>query len=214
MSYCSKHTSSTSIGRCGDCGRNICGQCRRYYNGTMYCKECNERIWYKNNKQFKDKLKYGKYKYSSAPEKSTLLSNFLQLLIIGISGLIIYKLGLKYNILPENLGGTMKNTISKIQNFNPNDMYNEKLTKTKLKSFKRIFEIYRTDNGKYPSDFNSFINEMFEEDQRELNKKDAWGNDFVYKVDNSKDIYTVISKGPDNRLDTEDDIQVSNKKKK
>ena len=92
------------------------------------------------------------------------------------------------------------------------DIYSAKTTKTRLTSFKKAADMYKASNGNYPHTFDVFIDEMFEEDQREINKVDSWGEKIIYRYDSANDIYEFISPGPDKTFDTEDDIIISNKK--
>ncbi len=209
---CSKHPASAAVGRCSDCGVYFCASCRRFLNGVTYCRSCHQKRWYKENKQFKDKLQYGKYKTASKTSLSKTTSTFIQLLIFGIIGLIAYKVCEKKGFITKD---SFSNLGDKIKNFNPNDSYSARITETKLNSFKKIVTIYSANNnGNLPDNFEQFLNEMFEDDQREINRKDAWGIEFVYRYNSANNSYQFISAGPDKQIDTDDDIIISNKKNK
>ena len=209
---CSKHAASKAVGKCGDCGVYFCASCRRYHNGIMYCRSCYQKRWYKDNKQFKDKLQHGLYSSSTAQSSTSIISTFIQTLIIGILGIIAYKFADNKGWLTKENLNNIKQSVSSLKN--PADIYSAKNTGTRLKSFKKIADMYKASNGSYPKTFDIFIDEMFENDQKEINKTDAWGNKIIYRYDSSDDVYEFISCGADKTLDTEDDIIVTNKKNK
>ena len=66
-------------------------------------------------------------------------------------------------------------------------------------------EIYHIDLDDYPDT----IDQLHPDYTRDPPKFDAWRNEFVYKVSSDKQNYELISKGPDGKLNTEDDIVFS-----
>ncbi|SNR80455.1 type II secretion system major pseudopilin GspG [Desulfurobacterium atlanticum] len=93
-----------------------------------------------------------------------------------------------------------------------------KTTKVQLKEIKRALEMYKLDNGMYPTTSQG-LKALVENPEtppvpshwrQYLNAvpKDGWGNDFVYISPADKHPFELKSKGPDGELGTEDDISV------
>jgi len=90
--------------------------------------------------------------------------------------------------------------------------------KIQLKELKRALEMYRLDNGTYPTTEQG-LKALVEKPQTppvpkkwhqylDSLPKDPWGNDYVYIYPAEKHPYELKSKGPDGELGTEDDISV------
>ncbi|WP_456401657.1 type II secretion system major pseudopilin GspG [Persephonella sp.] len=91
-------------------------------------------------------------------------------------------------------------------------------TKVQLKELKRTLEMYKLDNGMYPTTEQG-LKALVEKPKippepkkwkqyLDTLPKDAWGNDFVYISPAEKHPFELKSKGPDGELGTEDDISV------
>lgn len=91
-------------------------------------------------------------------------------------------------------------------------------TKIQLKELKRALEMYKLDNGTYPTTEQG-LKALVEKPtsppepkkwRQYLDSvpKDGWGNDFVYISPAEGKPYELKSKGPDGELGTEDDISV------
>ncbi|WP_029522762.1 type II secretion system major pseudopilin GspG [Persephonella sp. KM09-Lau-8] len=91
-------------------------------------------------------------------------------------------------------------------------------TKVQLKELKRALEMYKLDNGMYPTTEQG-LKALVEKpktppEPKKWKKyldsvpKDGWGNDFVYISPAEKHPFELKSKGPDGELGTEDDISV------
>ncbi|MCD4785458.1 MAG: type II secretion system major pseudopilin GspG [Candidatus Eremiobacteraeota bacterium] len=89
-------------------------------------------------------------------------------------------------------------------------------TKIQLKEVEKALEIYRLDNGNYPTQEQGLI-ALFEKPEDEpVPKKwkqymddipnDAWGNEFIYIIPGEHKDFDLYSKGPDGSEETEDDI--------
>ena len=83
----------------------------------------------------------------------------------------------------------------------------EKLTNTMkdMRALGEAIEIYHIDLDVYPDN----IDQLHPDYMRNPPKLDAWRNEFVYNVSSDKQNYELISKGPDGKLNTEDDIVIS-----
>ena len=91
-------------------------------------------------------------------------------------------------------------------------------TKVQLKSIKHALEMYKLDNGTYPTTEQGLKALVKKPDTPPIPKKwkqymeevpkDAWGNDFIYIYPAEKHPFELKSKGPDGELGTEDDISV------
>ena len=93
-----------------------------------------------------------------------------------------------------------------------------KTTKVQLKELKRALEMYKLDNGMYPTTEQG-LKALVEKpkippEPKKWKKyldsvpKDGWGNDFVYISPAEKHPFELKSKGPDGELGTDDDISV------
>ncbi len=93
-----------------------------------------------------------------------------------------------------------------------------KTAKIQLKEIKRALEMYRLDNGSYPTTEQGLealvkkpeIPPIPKHWKQYLDRvpKDPWGNDYIYIYPSDKHPFELKSKGPDGELDTEDDISV------
>jgi len=93
-----------------------------------------------------------------------------------------------------------------------------KTTKIQLKEIKRALEMYKLDNGHYPTTEQG-LKALVEKptippepknwkQYLETVPKDAWGNEFIYISPADSHPYELKSKGADGELGTEDDISV------
>ncbi|WP_457568358.1 type II secretion system major pseudopilin GspG [Desulfurobacterium sp.] len=93
-----------------------------------------------------------------------------------------------------------------------------KTTKVQLKEIKRALEMYKLDNGMYPTTSQG-LKALVEKPETppvpahwhqylDSVPKDGWGNDFVYVSPADKHPFELKSRGPDGELNTEDDISV------
>ncbi len=91
-------------------------------------------------------------------------------------------------------------------------------TRVQLKELKRALEMYKLDNGIYPTTEQG-LKALVEKpkippEPKKWKKyldslpRDAWGNDFVYISPAEKHPFELKSKGPDGELGTDDDISV------
>lgn len=71
-------------------------------------------------------------------------------------------------------------------------------------------ENYHKDFGKYPSNISTLVEGR---PVRASWKKDGWGESYVYEVVNDGQNFTLISKGKDRSLGTEDDLVFKNSNK-
>ncbi|SNZ06483.1 type II secretion system protein G (GspG) [Persephonella hydrogeniphila] len=96
-----------------------------------------------------------------------------------------------------------------------------KTTKVQLKEIKRALEMYRLDNGNYPTTEQG-LKALVEKPKippepkkwkqyMESLPKDPWGNDYIYIYPSEKHPFELKSKGPDGELGTDDDISVWDK---
>ncbi|WP_456397542.1 type II secretion system major pseudopilin GspG [Desulfurobacterium sp.] len=93
-----------------------------------------------------------------------------------------------------------------------------KTTKVQLKEIKRALEMYKLDNGMYPTTSQG-LKALVEKPETppvpahwkqylDNVPRDGWGNDFVYVCPADKHPFELKSKGPDGELNTQDDISV------
>ncbi|WP_457625170.1 type II secretion system major pseudopilin GspG [Persephonella sp.] len=93
-----------------------------------------------------------------------------------------------------------------------------KTAKIQLKEIKRALEMYRLDNGAYPTTEQG-LKALVEKPKippepkkwkqyMESLPKDPWGNEYIYIYPSEKHPFELKSKGPDGELGTEDDISV------
>lgn len=90
--------------------------------------------------------------------------------------------------------------------------------KIQLKELKRTLEMYKLDNGIYPTTqqgLKALVQkpEIPPEPKKwrqylDHVPKDPWGNDYIYIYPAQKHLFELKSKGPDGELGTEDDISV------
>ena len=78
------------------------------------------------------------------------------------------------------------------------------ITMLDMKSIGMAMELYSIDYIVYPENIEQ-LHPYIENPPT----SDAWRNEFVYKVSSDKQNYELISKGPDGKLNTEDDIVFS-----
>ncbi|MBK3332299.1 type II secretion system major pseudopilin GspG [Persephonella atlantica] len=93
-----------------------------------------------------------------------------------------------------------------------------KTTKVQLKEIKRALEMYRIDNGRYPTTEQGLKALVEKPTTEPLPKKwkqylesvpkDGWGNEFIYIYPSDKHPFELKSKGADGELETDDDISV------
>jgi len=93
-----------------------------------------------------------------------------------------------------------------------------KTAKIQLKELKRALDMYRLDNGTYPTTEQGLKALVIKPDippepkkwkqYIESLPKDPWGNDYIYIYPSEKHPYKLKSKGPDGEIGTEDDISV------
>ncbi len=91
-------------------------------------------------------------------------------------------------------------------------------TKVQLKEVKRALEMYRIDNGRYPTTeqgLKALVQKPTTEpipkkwkQYLEAVPKDAWDNELIYIYPSENHPFELKSKGPDGELGTEDDISV------
>lgn len=79
-----------------------------------------------------------------------------------------------------------------------------KQTSEKIAEINKILEKERTDIGNYPAELKTIIRNN---PLRKNITKDYWGNEFFYQQLENGESYTIISKGKDGVLKTEDDIK-------
>ena len=93
-----------------------------------------------------------------------------------------------------------------------------KTAKIQLKELKRSLEMYKLDNGNYPTTEQG-LKALVEKPQTppvpkkwrqylDSVPKDPWGNDYIYIFPSENHPFELKSKGPDGELGTEDDISV------
>lgn len=93
-----------------------------------------------------------------------------------------------------------------------------KTTKIQLKEIKRALEMYKLDNGTYPTTEQG-LKALVEKPKippepkkwkqyLESIPKDAWENEYIYIYPLENHPFELKSKGPDGELGTEDDISV------
>ncbi len=93
-----------------------------------------------------------------------------------------------------------------------------KTAKIQLKEIKRALEMYKLDNGMYPTTEQG-LEALVKEPEippkpkhwkqyLETLPKDPWGNDYIYIYPADNHPFELKSKGPDGELDTDDDISV------
>lgn len=83
-----------------------------------------------------------------------------------------------------------------------------KTTKTQIKAVEQVLEQYYLDEGKYPSTEEGLAS-LGEGDYFKGNKipKDAWSQDYTYMSPGPDgEDFVIISKGPDKKEGTDDDI--------
>jgi len=91
-------------------------------------------------------------------------------------------------------------------------------TKIQLKEIKRALEMYKVDNGTYPTTEQGLKALVKKPDSPPTPKKwrqyleqipkDGWGNEFIYIYPAENHPFELKSKGPDGEIGTEDDISV------
>ncbi|EDP73123.1 general secretion pathway protein G [Hydrogenivirga sp. 128-5-R1-1] len=91
-------------------------------------------------------------------------------------------------------------------------------TKIQLKEVKRALEMYKVDNGTYPTTEQGLKALVKKPDTPPVPKKwkqylekvpkDAWGNELIYIYPSDKHPFELKSAGPDGEVGTEDDISV------
>ena len=82
--------------------------------------------------------------------------------------------------------------------------YGLKQTSEKIVEINKILEKERTDIGNYPEELKTIIRNN---PLRKNITKDYWGNEFFYQQLENGESYTIISKGKDGVLKTEDDVK-------
>ncbi len=82
-----------------------------------------------------------------------------------------------------------------------------KVTKERLGRIEKILEKNKKDLGVYPSNLNIIIRNN---PNRKGITKDGWDNEFYYQLGENGLNYFLASKGPDNILNTKDDINNEN----
>ncbi len=90
--------------------------------------------------------------------------------------------------------------------------------KIQMKEIKRALEMYKLDNGNYPTTeqgLEALVKKPTTPPEPKKWKqymekipKDPWGNDYIYISPADKHPFELKSKGPDGELGTEDDISV------
>jgi hypothetical protein len=80
---------------------------------------------------------------------------------------------------------------------------NPRVTLEEGKDIVSALNKYKNDNGKYPDDLQTIISSK---PVRSGWNSDAWGQLYQYSISSDKKMFTLISKGKDKTLGTEDDI--------